>query len=106
MQVYRILPLALAALLAAPWGLAQDAVKSNPKRYPSSAETHRRTLDRSIYGYFYMTGHDRDMYYKRLRESTNPQDRSQFLAEHYERMQARAKVYGDTLPAPPHLATR
>jgi hypothetical protein len=107
MKAYRILPLALAGVLAASFGMAKEkARQSNPARYAPGAQSQERTPDRSIYGYDYMTGHDRDVYYQRLREAKNSQERNQFLAEHYERMQTRAKQYGATLPPPPSMASR
>lgn len=107
MKAYRILPLALAGVLAASFAVAKEKVrKTSPARYASGVQSQERMPDRSIYGYDYMTGHDRDVYYQRLREAKNSQERNQFLAEHYERMQAKAKEYGATLPPPPALASR
>jgi hypothetical protein len=112
---HRILPLALAGIFAASIGVAKESARKThraPTTYSQpSAASPDQVPDRQIYGYDYMTGHDRDLYRQRLREAKTSQERAQFLAEHQERMQERAKTYGvtlpppSTLPAPPSFAS-
>jgi hypothetical protein len=101
MKALRIFALTLAIVSVASAGWAQDQSRKAYKgKKPASGQRMAASVDRSIYGYDYMTGHDRDMYYQRLREAKNSQERNQFLAEHSQRMQERAKAYGVTLPEP------
>jgi hypothetical protein len=107
MKVLRIFALTLAIVSVASAGWAQDQSRKAYKgKKQASGQRMAASVDRSIYGYDYMTGHDRDMYYQRLREAKNSQERAQFLAEHSQRMQERAKVYGVTLPEPSRAGTR
>lgn len=107
MKGFKILALSLAAVFAASAAAAQHTVRqSAPARTVPSAASLADVPDREIYGYWYMTGHDRDLYRQRLREAKNTQEEALFLAEHQERMQARAKAAGATLPDPPPLAGR
>jgi hypothetical protein len=107
MKGFKILALTLAAFFAASAGAVQNTARqSTPTRTAPSAVSLADVPDRQIYGYWYMTGHDRDLYRQRLREAKNTHEEALFLAEHYERMQARAKAAGATLPDPPPLAGR
>jgi hypothetical protein len=107
MKEFKIGALTLAAVFAASAGAAQHTVRqSTPTRTAPSVVSLADVPDREIYGYWYMTGHDRDLYRQRLREAKNTHEEALFLAEHYERMQARAKAAGVTLADPPPLAGR
>jgi hypothetical protein len=107
MKVYQILPLVLAGALAASVGLVQGKTdKPVHKRGQSSAASLADVPDREIYGYWYTTGFERELYRQRLREAKNAQEEAQVLADHYERVQARAKAAGATLPDPPVAGSR
>jgi hypothetical protein len=105
---HRILPLAFVGIFATSVGMTKEQVRKTQqapttKSSQPSALSLDQVPDQEIYGYFYMTGHDRDLYRQRLREAKTAQERAQFLAEHKERMRERAKAYGVTLPAPSTL---
>jgi hypothetical protein len=101
MKALRICTLALAMVSLASAGMAETSSRKPDKKQKSGmGQRQAASADRSIYGYDYMTGHDRDMYHARMREAKTGQERAQFLAEHSQRMQERAKVYGVTLPDP------
>jgi hypothetical protein len=101
MKALRIFTLTLAIASVASAGWAQEkSRKQHHGQKPASKQPKGHSADRAIYGYDYMTGHDRDLYRERLREVKSPQERAQFMTEHAQRMQERAKAYGVTLPEP------
>lgn len=101
MKALRSLTLTIAIASVATAGWAQsDQRKAVKKQKPGSSQRMAASADRSIYGYDYMTGHDRDMYHARMREAKTSQQRARFMTEHTLRMQERAKAYGVTLPEP------
>jgi hypothetical protein len=106
MKALRIftLTLAIVSLASAGWA-ATSSGKPYPKQKAATSQRMSAVADRSIYGYDYMTGHDRDVYHERLREAKTSQERTQFLNEHAQRMQERAKAYGVTLPEPSFAST-
>lgn len=53
--------------------------------------------DRDIYGYQLMTEQERNEYRERVKTAETNQQREQILAEHREKMQARAKTNGVNL---------
>jgi hypothetical protein len=59
-----------------------------------------RTRDQ-IYGSQLMTREERNQYRKQIRAAKTAREREQIRAEHHERMKARAKERGITLPAEP-----
>ncbi|MGA8513426.1 MAG: hypothetical protein WB821_01485 [Burkholderiaceae bacterium] len=106
MKALQIFVLALAGITASSASVAKDKSSASSQRVSSSgAVSLEQVPDRDIYGYWYMTGHDRDVYRQRLREAKTTHERALFLSEHYERMQARARELGVTLEAPPASGT-
>lgn len=104
MKEFKILALALGAVFATTTVVAQNTVRqSTPTRATHRATALANVPNQEICGYWYMTGHDRDMYRQRLRESKSTHEEAMSLAEHYERMQARARAAGATLTDPPPL---
>lgn len=104
MKVNRILSFVLIGVVVTSAGAVQG--KTVHQRSQSSAVSLADVPDREIYGYWYTTGFDRELYRQRLREAKNAQEEAQVLAEHYERMQARAKAAGVSLPEPPVAGRR
>jgi hypothetical protein len=101
MKALRIYTLALAMVSLASAGMAETSSRKPDKKQKSGiSQRQAANADRSIYGYDYMTGHDRDVYRARMREAKTSQERAQFMAEHSKSMQERAKTYGVTLPEP------
>ena len=102
MKACQIFTFTVAAVFAASTGLAQNTTRqSTPARTAPKTMSLADVPNQQIYGYWYMTGHDRDLYRQRLRESKNTHEEAMYLAEHYERMQARAKAAGATVADPP-----
>ncbi len=56
-----------------------------------------------IYGSELMTAQERTEHRDRMRAAKTPEEREQIRAEHHERMQARAKERGVTLPDQPPM---
>jgi hypothetical protein len=99
--------LILAGVFATSAALVQGKTdKPVHKRNQSRAVSLADVPDREIYGYWYTTGFDRELYRQRLREAKSTHEEAQILADHYERMQARAKAAGATLPDPPVTGSR
>lgn len=76
-----------------------------PQRERIQEQTQAQTRER-IYGSQLMTPQERNEYRRRMRELKTQQEREQFRKEHHERMQARAKERGVTLPAEPPVQGR
>lgn len=74
----------------------------------TQAEKQKQARDR-IYGSQLMTRKEREEYHARMRELKTDQERQQFRQEHHQKMQARAKEQGKSLPdmhpmEPGHMA--
>jgi hypothetical protein len=104
MKVYRLLSLVVVGVFALSGAMVQG--KTAHKRSHSSTVSLADVPDREIYGYWYTTGFERDLYRQRLREAKNAQEEAQVLADHYKRVQERAKAAGATLPEPPVASSR
>lgn len=72
------------------------ALAQTPQRDQTQTQTRER-----IYGSALMTPQERNEYLRRMRELKTQEEREQFRKEHHEKMQARAKERGVTLPDDP-----
>lgn len=78
------------------------ATAQNASRDQTRAQAQER-----VYGSQLMTPQERSEYSARMRTARTEQEREQIRAEHHDRMQARAKERGVTLPDdPPSQAQR
>jgi hypothetical protein len=95
-----VLAIAVAACLAgiAANGFAQDQTKTQDK---TKTQTRDQIRDQDIYGSQLMTAQERNEYRNRMRAAKTQQEREQIRNEHHERMKARAKERGVTLPDTP-----
>lgn len=95
---YRTVQLfAAATVVWLGFGIAQAQDRTGDQ----SRDTTREQATDRIYGSQLMTEQERNAYRERMRKATTEQERERIRAEHHERMQARAKERGVTLPAVP-----
>ncbi len=74
------------------------ALAQTPQR--DQTQTQSQVRER-IFGADLMTPQERNEYQRRMRELKTEEEREQFRREHHEKMLARAKERGVTLPAEP-----
>jgi Na+-transporting NADH:ubiquinone oxidoreductase subunit NqrC len=92
---------ALTGVLVFGTGLAL-ADDQDRTRLQDRDQTKSKVQDQDrIFGSQLMTKQERNEYRNRMRSAKTPQEREQIRAEHHERMQARAKERGVTLPDNP-----
>lgn len=95
-------PLLIAALAAAFAVGAGTALAQTQNEAQTKAQAQTQTQARErIYGSDLMTPQERNEYVRRMRELKTQEEREQFRKEHHEKMQARAKERGITLPDEP-----
>jgi hypothetical protein len=75
------------------------AVQEDRQQAPdkSKAKDQAQKRDRDIYGYQLMTEQERNEYREQLKKAETNQERQQIVAEHREKMQARASEEGVNL---------
>jgi hypothetical protein len=87
-----------SALLA---GLSATALAQDQARDQEKRQTREQIRDQDIYGHQLMTPKERNDYRAKMRAAKTEQERGQYVKEHHERMQARAKERGMRLPDEP-----
>jgi hypothetical protein len=79
----------------------QAALAQAPAKTQGQAQSRQQVSDGDIYGSQLMTQQERNEYRARMQNAQTEQERERIRAEHHERMQARAKERGVTLPDKP-----
>lgn len=92
---------ALAAALLLGFGTPALAYGQDQDRAREQAREQQQIRDQDIYGWQLMTPQEREEYRARMRAAKTLEEREQIRAEHHERMKARAKERGVTLPEEP-----
>jgi len=94
-------PLSMAAALAAAALLGTTALAQDQARDQTRDQTQLQIRDDQIYGHQLMTAQERNEYRTRMGAAKTTQERDRLRLEHHERMKARAKERGVTLPDDP-----
>jgi hypothetical protein len=90
------------AALAATMTVAQDRTQVlEQQRIQQLQQSQQQIRDQDIYGSQLMTAQERDQYRQRMLAAKTEQEREQIRLEHHQKMTARAKERGITLPAQP-----
>jgi Spy/CpxP family protein refolding chaperone len=96
--------LLMAAAISTGIALAQDQDRT---RTQDTTRTQRQTTNQErIYGSQLMTQQERNEYRDRMRAARTEQEREQIRQEHHERILARARERGVTLPEEPPMRGR
>ena len=109
-QILKNVALAGAMTIFAAATFAQQNTEQTQQKDQERAQTEKSQQTRErIYGSQLMTRKERTEYQARMRELKTDQERQQFREEHHQKMQARAKERGKSLPdmhpmEPGHMA--
>ena len=94
--------IAIAVLALSASAGAQDQTQDQDQDHMRDQQmSQQRLQDQDIYGSHMMTREERDQHSNAMGNARTEQERERIWAEHHERMQARAKERGETLPEMP-----
>ena len=95
MNIKRLLPIGMAAVLSLPL-LAAIAVENEQLEQKEQAQVQQQ-----VYGWQLMTDEERAEHRAKMRSATSDEERQAYREEHHKLMQARAEAKGLSLPDQP-----
>jgi hypothetical protein len=105
-QILKTVALAGAMTIFAVTTFAQQKTEQTEQKDRERAQTQAekpQQIRERVYGSQLMTRKERAEYHARMRELKTDQERQQFRLEHHQKMQARAKEHGKSLPDMPPM---